>query len=258
MRMQVHWRYVVGAGFAAALLAAPVAVGVGEGQPVEGGARNPTPNPAQEYTRETEIIAQTNTYGTRQSNKSNNGGGAIYGCRSGAGGSPRGNEPCVRANNLSDGRAFEFRTGGTEVGRIESSNANAAPFTTNATGVAQGLNADRLDGRDGQQIQDEAVAAARAQSKFAAVTPTGTLAAGRDAASATREGVGVYAVTFASDVNACAYSATVIGGEGAQGFAAVEPVNARTLRVRTRAATDGGGGGVNDLADRQFHLVATC
>ena len=258
MRTRIHWRYVVGAGFAAALLAAPVAVGVGEGQPVEGGARNPPRDASQEYSRETEIIAETSTYGTRQSNKSANGGGAIYGCRSGEGGTPRGNEPCVRANNLANGRAFEFEANGAEVGRIESRRAGAAPFTTNATGVAQGLNADRLDGRDGQQIQDDAVAAARAQTRFAAVTATGTLAAGRDASAVARDAAGVYRVTFGSDVNACAYAATVIGGEAAQGFAAVEPVDARTLRVRTHAATDAGTGGPNPLADRAFHLVATC
>ena len=84
---------------------------------------------------ETQIITNSSTYGTRQSNKSDNGGGAVYGCRSKAGGIERGNEPCLRARNLVDGRAFEFEnTGGSEVGVIRSSNANAAPFTTNAAG----------------------------------------------------------------------------------------------------------------------------
>jgi len=230
-----------------------VAIGVGEGQPVEGGERNPTADASQSYSRETEIIAENATYGTRQSNKSSNGGGAIYGCRSGEGGTPRGNEPCVRANNLSNGRAFEFRSGGNEVGSIESANPAAAPFTTNATGVARGLNADRLDGREA----DALVAEARAFNRFASVTAAGALAAARDATAAARESTGVYSVTFGSDVNACAYSATVIGGEDAQGFAAVEPVSARVLRVRTRAASDGGDG-VNDLADRAFHLTAVC
>jgi len=234
-----------------------VAIGVGEGRPVEGGERNPTADASQSYSRETEIIAENATYGTRQSNKSSNGGGAIYGCRSGEGGTPRGNEPCLRSNNLSNGRAFEFRSGGTEVGHIEAQNPSSAPFTTNATGVARGLNADRVDGRDGQAIEDAAVAGARALNRFASVTAAGTLAAGRDASAVAREATGIYAVTFGSDVNACAYSATVIGGEDAQGFAAVEPVSARVLRVRTRAASDGGDG-VNDLADRAFHLTAVC
>ena len=118
----------------AALLAvcvAPFALAAGEGRPLNGGARNPSNNQSQSYTRETEIIANNATYGTRQSNKSNNGGGAIYGCRSAPG-----KEPCVRANNLNTGRAFEFATDGKEGGRITTQDATGAPFTTNATGVA--------------------------------------------------------------------------------------------------------------------------
>ena len=68
-------------------------------------------------TKETSIVSNnaatttpTGGYATRQSNKSTTGGGAVYGCRSTTGGSaatPPTN-PCVRANNLSTGFAFEF------------------------------------------------------------------------------------------------------------------------------------------------------
>ena len=58
-----------------------VAATAGNGSPLKGGARNPGSNESQTFTRETQIIANTSTYGTRQSNKSANGGGAIYGCR---------------------------------------------------------------------------------------------------------------------------------------------------------------------------------
>ena len=58
----------------------------------------------------------------------------------------------MRANNLSAGRAFEFVTGGAEAGRIETKDASGKPFTTNATGVATGLNADRVDSLDAEQI----------------------------------------------------------------------------------------------------------
>ena len=94
---------------------------------------------------ETEIIANTTTYGTRQSNKRDgDGGGAIYGCRSNPG-----NEPCIRANNLKGGRAFEFVTIGKEGGRIEvGGDKTGAPLTTNATGVATGFNADKVDGKE--------------------------------------------------------------------------------------------------------------
>jgi len=129
------------------------------GDPVTQGKRNGT------TTSETEIIsningttAKTGGYSTRQSNKSNSGGGAIYGCRSAAGGPE--NLPCVRANNLSSGKAFEFNaTSGPVAGTIVVGGGGDTkkPFTTNATGVADGLNADRVDGLNADQI----VAAAR-------------------------------------------------------------------------------------------------
>ncbi|MGH2897744.1 MAG: hypothetical protein ACRDMZ_03655, partial [Solirubrobacteraceae bacterium] len=69
-------------------------------------------------TNETQIIGNlrsstrtTGGYVTRQSNLSTDGGGAVYGCRSKAGGSaakPKPQNPCLRANNLSTGFAFEF------------------------------------------------------------------------------------------------------------------------------------------------------
>ena len=79
------------------------------------------------------------------------GGGAIYGCRSTAGGSAANppKNPCIRANNLSTGFAFEFNaTGAESAGSITVGAGGDAkkPFTTNATGVATGLNADRVDG----------------------------------------------------------------------------------------------------------------
>ncbi len=135
--------WIVIAAVAVALLVTPFAVAAGEGQPVLGGARNPSSNQSLAYSKETQIIANNSDYGTRQSNKSTTGGGAIYGCRA-----KTGTKACLRASNLSNGRAFSFATEtGTEVGRIEGPTA-AAPFTTTATGVATGLNADKVDGKD--------------------------------------------------------------------------------------------------------------
>ena len=109
-------------------------------------------------TKETSIVSSnpatttaTGGYATRQSNKSTTGGGAVYGCRSTTGGSaatPPTN-PCLRANNLSTGFAFEFNAqNGASAGLITVGGGGDAkkPFTTNATGVATGLNADRVDG----------------------------------------------------------------------------------------------------------------
>ena len=108
LNVRANGPWILAAALLVALMVAPFAGAFGEGNSVRGGARNPSPDARRAYTKETEIIADNSTYGTRQSNKSNNGGGAIYGCRSGEGGTPKGNEPCIRANNLSSGRAFEL------------------------------------------------------------------------------------------------------------------------------------------------------
>ncbi len=228
-----------------ALLITPFAFAFGEGKPLLGGKRSPSQDERRAYSSETEIIANTKTYGTRQSNKSDNGGGAIYGCRSKAGGTEKGNEPCIRANNLADGRAFEFAGDGSEVGRISTTNPNAAPFTTNAGGVATGLNADQVDGKSA----DEIVAAAQALNKFAAVSESGTLAAGRGAKAAARSAAGVYSVDFDSDVSKCARTATLTGATS--GEVATDAADADTVTVRTFNST-------GTDADRAFHLVVTC
>jgi hypothetical protein len=118
-------------------------------------------------SRETEIISRTNEtgqpkggYATRQSNLSSSGGGAIYGCRAGAGSNTN---PCLRANNLEDGLAFEFNaTKGNLGGTFTVGNGGDTkkPFTTNATGVASGLNADEVDGQSANEIADAATAKA--------------------------------------------------------------------------------------------------
>jgi len=116
------------------------------GDALREGTRNGT------TTRETEIISNNaGGYTTRQSNKSTSGGGAIYGCRA-----TPGTNPCVRANNLSTGSAFEFNaTGAESAGLITVGSGGDAkrPFTTNATGVATGLNADRVDGADAASLK---------------------------------------------------------------------------------------------------------
>jgi hypothetical protein len=143
-RAHTQGRYVLASALALALFVSPFAVG-STGDLLREGKRNPSNGSAH---KETEFISSTKTYGTRQSNvRSGNGGGAIYGCRS-----KLGREPCIRSNNLTDGRAFEFETDGTEGGRIEANGANAKPFTTNAPGVATGFNADRVDGLDAGRV----------------------------------------------------------------------------------------------------------
>jgi hypothetical protein len=146
---------------ALAVLAAPAsAPAAGEGDSIRLGKRNPARG---SVSKETQVIANSaiNTYGTRQSNLGA-GGGAIYGCRAVLGADPANpavSTPCVRVNNLSTGLAFQFvGLSSTVLGTFQAgpsfavANPNARPFVTNATGVATGLNADKLDGRDAEQI----------------------------------------------------------------------------------------------------------
>jgi hypothetical protein len=245
-RIRAHGPWILASALLVALLVAPFAGAFGEGNAVRGGARNPSADARKAYTKETQIIANVSTYGTRQSNKSNNGGGAVYGCRSAAGGTPKGNEPCLRASNLSNGRAFEFNSnGGTEVGQITGP-ANAAPFTTTAKGVATGLNADQVDGKNA----DDIVAAAAALNKFANVNGAdGALGDKRGATSAGRSAAGTYSVAFDSDVSHCNRTATIAGATA--GEITTELANATTVAVHTFDSA----GAAND---RSFHLLVTC
>jgi hypothetical protein len=236
--------WILASALLVALLVAPFAGAFGEGNAVKGGARNPSPDARRAYTKETQIIANVNSYGTRQSNKSNNGGGAVYGCRSGAGGTAKGNEPCLRASNLAAGRAFEFNTNsGTEVGQITGP-ATAAPFTTTATGVATGLNADKVDGKDATDLQ----------AKFATVNGAdGAVGSNRGVAASGsgRASAGVYNVVFDADVSKCSRIATVAGAAAAA-ITTDAGANAQTVTVHTfdlPAATPG---------DHSFNLTVTC
>jgi hypothetical protein len=244
------------------------------GNPLREGKRNGT------TARETEIVGnlQSSTglkggYVTRQSNLSDSGGGAVYGCRSQAGGSratPRPQNPCIRANNLSRGLAFEFNTTiGDVAGAITVAGGGDAtkPFTTNATGVATGLNADRVDNLDAAAI----VAAARAKAgldadtldgrdatdllaRFAQVSAGGTAGQTRGVTGTVAHvaGSGVYEVVFTGDLAKCALSATLTEALG-QIAASPAPAVAGNTTVTVRTASPTGA-----IADRAFHLSASC
>ena len=260
-----------GALLALALLAvvgAPFALAAGEGRPVDGGVRNPGLNPSQEYTQETQIIADNQTYGTRQSNKSDNGGGAIYGCRSKEGGTAANNEPCVRANNLNRGLAFEFVTQGPLAGTISVGRGGdgARPFTTNATGVATGLNSDEVDGRSAEDFlardakatdadrldgRDSTSFADAADLAFAAVAADGEVT-GRGVAEASLDATtNTFTVTFDRDVSGCSYTATESGGTATGVAFAVAPVAGEAESVRVDQDQDGS-------APVPFHLQVVC
>jgi hypothetical protein len=197
-RARISGRYAVVTALILALGIPSAAVGFGEGRSVLGGKRNPSRDATKAFSAETEIIANNPTYGTRQSNKRDgDGGGAIYGCRSNTG-----NEPCVKAVNLKTGHAFEFETSGKEGGKISVGDTTGAPFTTNATGVATGLNADKVDGKDGTDLATGAL-------YFAAVSATGTATGPRGNPTGSRNATdNTYTITFDTDVSKCSYTAT--------------------------------------------------
>ena len=256
-------RSVIAASGLLVICGAPFA-GAATGGPLRAGVRNGT------TTKETEIVSNirsTNAlkggYSTRQSNLSTDGGGAIYGCRSKAGGSaakPTPQNPCVRANNLSTGYAFEFNAANGDVAGLISVGPGGdtkKPFVTNATGVATGLNADRVDGKSADDVVKDAVAAGQALKPYAQVTSAGAAGQTRGVPAngvSDDAGAGDYGVVFTGDLSACALTATITGT--AAGQVTVTPTVAAdksttTVDVRT---FDGTG----TAADRGFHLSANC
>jgi hypothetical protein len=234
-------RYILVGALALAIGIPSVAIGFGEGRTLLLGKRNPSPNASRALNSETEIIASNGTYGTRQSNKRDgDGGGAIYGCRSNPGA-----EPCVRANNLKGGRAFEFETVGKEGGRIEVGDTTGAPFTTNATGTATGLNADKVDGKEAADF------AATGDLLTAVVAANGTLERGRGATAAalTNAPSERFRVTFNRDVSTCAYTVSPQGDAAEQAFGVRSPADNKNQVVIDQP--DPGGA-------RAFHLQVIC
>jgi hypothetical protein len=221
------------------------AAGFGEGRNLLLGKRNPSTSGARALNAETEIIADTSTYGTRQSNKKDgDGGGAIYGCRS-----TPGTEPCIRSNNLKGGRAFELVTVGNEAGRIETGSPTGAPFTTNATGVATGLNADKVDGKDAADFAPAAdVTALSAALLDAQVSATGALSANSRGATASTKGTGnTYTVTFNRDVSKCSHTASAVGSPADN-----SPGIAATPNEPTKLTVDWG------ATSTPFHVQIIC
>jgi hypothetical protein len=233
-------RYAVAAALILAIGIPSVAVGFGEGRDTRLGKRNPSRS---SLSSETQIIASNGSYGTRQSNKRDgDGGGAIYGCRSSAG-----REPCIRSNNLKGGRAFEFQTVGGSAGEIQVGDTKAPPFTTNATGKVENLNADTVDGVDSSQLAQGALL-------FAAVNADGALAAGKGATTSAKAGGNNYTVTFDRDVSKCSFTANVTGADPSVFGIASEPVAGQPTQVVFHQPADAGPGG----AGRSFHAQVIC
>ena len=212
-----------------------VALGAGEGRSLIAGKRNPQGG---SLTRETQIISRNGTYSTRQSNLGA-GGGAIYGCRADEGT----REPCVRANTLPTGHAFQYETGGNTAGDNKDKDTTGAPFTTNATGKVENLNADKLDDKDSADF------AATADLLFAAVADGGMLVAGKGATASTKAGDAT-TVTFGRDVSKCSLTATPNGTTPES--LAVQSAGATGIQATQVVVTEEAGAPV------AFHLQGIC
>src|SRR4051794_33998077 len=134
-------KYLVLSSLILALLVAPFALAA-DGDAVRAGGRTT-------FTSITRVLGDSSTYATQQSNlRSGDGGAARYGCRSSAA-----NEFCLLSKNTGGGGSFRFTSANSLLGGVidvdpprGKTARDAKPFTTNATGVATGLNADEVDG----------------------------------------------------------------------------------------------------------------
>jgi hypothetical protein len=209
--------------------------GADTGDNIREGVRNPSGGGA--AAKETQIIARTarDSYGTRQSNLGD-GGGAIYGCRSSLDttgiGDPKKSTPCLRVNNLRGGKAFDLQTNTGRLIGIMQAGQNLAtpkpevsPFITNATGVAIGLNADRVDGLNAADIIAQAAAATAGRGGAGACPADTTLTAGACIENAPRA-----AADYADASAAC--------GQAGRRLAAPDVL----LHARTLAPINLGGG----------------
>jgi hypothetical protein len=161
-------KYLVISSLILALLAAPIALAA-NGDPMTAGGRTT-------FTKITRVLGDSTTYATQQSNlHDGDGGAARYGCRSSAA-----NEYCLLSKNTGGGGSFRFQSLNSLLGgRIEvnppsgKTASDAKPFTTNATGVATGLNADQVDGMSADDIVKAAKAGPTPFDAYALLTADG-------------------------------------------------------------------------------------
>jgi hypothetical protein len=250
-------KWVLAAVVALALVISPFAVAQTSG--LMGGKRNPRSG---SYKAETQVIASNSTWGMRYSNRAvGGGGGLLFGCRSEPGGTPQKNYPCARSRNVATGLAFEFLTAGSLVGTITAGRGgdNTKPFTTNAAGVATGLNAERVGSQTPAQLTSAAVSASvsavQGTLSLARVSAAGGTISARGVSNVTHLATGTYNVVFQNPVNACALTATqsaagtAVGPVGTQLGADNRTVTVTTLSLLPPPAA---------LADRAFDISAVC
>jgi hypothetical protein len=220
-------------GMALAIVAAPVALAAGAGDrsahlatlsdntPIKGAIHNPA---SSSYLRTTGIFANFNSWTLRVQNVGS-GGAATFGCKAGSSGSA-----CLAAENTHGGYAFSFATTGNTGGKILLTNSKGAPFTTNATGEATGLNANYLQGKTASEFvtasgtaknsselggQPASAYATTGQLLFADISAEPKILNTRGASAVSKAGES-FTVTFGSaNVSKCSYTASPVGAAAA-------------------------------------------
>lgn len=246
-------------GSALAILAAPVALAAGAGNrsahvatlsdntPIKGAIHNPA---SSSYLRTTGIFANFNSWTLRVQNVGS-GGSATFGCKAGSNGSA-----CLAAENTNGGYAFSFATTGNTGGKILLTNPKGAPFTTNATGEATGLNSNYLQGKTASEFvttsgtaknsnelggQPASAYATTGQLLFADVSAEPKILNARGASAVSKTGES-FTVTFGStNVSKCSFTASPVGAS-ASGQLGVEPSagNASAVVVNAPSGFTGG------------------
>jgi hypothetical protein len=250
---------------AAALVAAPIALAsagsthpravahtagseAAGGYPVRGAIHNP---PRSAYYRTTGIFSNNGSWTTRVENYGT-GGSVLDACHA-----PAGGVSCLDGYNLSGGLAFIFQSSGNNGGEILLRNPNGAPFTTNAHGVATGLNANFLQGKQASEFQLANQPAANANALggqppsayvasdhvlFADVAPGPALKSTRGATAVSKSGE-AYVVTFgATNVSSCSYTASPTGAALTSGQLGVEAASSNASAVVVNVPSGYGGG----------------
>ena len=236
--------WILIAAIAVALLVTPFAIAAGEGRPLRAASATRRRTSPQSLTRETQIIASNRTYGTRQSNKSDNGGGAIYGCRSAPAARRRGNEPCIRASNLDRRPRVRVRHRAaprSAVIRVGQRRRRAVHHERDR----RGHRAERRPGR--RPARADEIVEQRAADEGRRVTPTGALG-GKRGVGARRApgGAGTYSVVFGARRARPARSARPSRRRGSDAGAA----RSSSPPTRARCGPHAPGGGGNAAADR--------
>lgn len=206
--------------------------------------------PHSSFSRTTGLFANTKGWVTRTKNLGSGGSAQVL-CAAPAAGSP-----CLEAGNSSTGLAFSFSSAGATGGTILLKNAAGAPFTTNAHGVASGLNANYLEGKQAKEFlpfNGTAVDSSKLGGQepshylnvgevlFAVVSPEPKIQSTRGAKSVTKK-ESTYTVVFEGDVSKCSYTASPQGEALSEGQIGVAPTsgNANGVDVIVPATFKGG------------------